>query len=76
MLNDAMVVCLSAELHTGNLGVCSHYTAQTKQTFCGERKGKPSSFTALPLLHAPQEEEEKQRGLLYHEVALEKSEAQ
>lgn len=59
MLNDAMVVCLSAELHTGTLGVCSHYTALTKQMLRGERNSKPSSFMALPLLHAPQEEEEK-----------------
>lgn len=58
MLNDAMVVCLSTELHIGTLGVCSHYTAQTKQMLRGGRKSKPSSFTTLPLLHAPQDEEE------------------
>lgn len=55
MLKDAMVVCLSAELYIGTLGVCSHYAAQTKQMLRGGRKSKPSSFTALPLLHAPQE---------------------
>lgn len=58
MLQKAtMVVCWRADLHTGTLGVRSHSTAQTNQMLHGEWKSKPSSFTALSLVHAPQEEE-------------------